>query len=53
MNRAVESAVWVATLLCLGVAVIQLVRGSGGQATVMVCVALALAIIGVAGRRRR
>lgn len=52
MNRAVESAVWVAMLLCLGVAVVLYVRDSGSQAAVMGCVALVLAIIGASGRRR-
>jgi hypothetical protein len=52
VNRAVESAVWVATLLCLGVAVMLYVRDSGSQAAVMGCVALVFAIIGVSGRRQ-
>lgn len=51
MNRVIDSVVWVAMLLCLGVAVVLFVRDGQGQAVTMGCVALVLALIGASRRR--
>jgi hypothetical protein len=53
VNKVIDSVVWVAALLCLGVAValFVFVQDGRGQAATMGCVALVLAIIGASRRR--